>query len=55
MIERIVSRVDDASDATAEVVAGQACYEIGEITWTRIKNDAGLNAACRKVQNLVAG
>jgi len=55
MTERVDRRRNDASDATAEVVARQTRYEIGEITWTQIKNDAGPNAACRKVRNLVAG
>ena len=55
MTERVVDRVDDASDATAEVVARQTCYEIGKITWTRIKNDAGPNEACRKAWDLLTG
>jgi len=36
LIERVVGRVDDASDATPVVVARQLMLETGEIAWPKI-------------------
>ncbi|MEQ9125455.1 MAG: AAA family ATPase [Alphaproteobacteria bacterium] len=42
---RIADRTGDASDATPDVAARQADYELGEIDWTRIEaNDHALDA-----------
>lgn len=38
-IERVEARRGDASDATADVVARQAAYDLGDMAWHRI--DAG--------------
>jgi aminoglycoside phosphotransferase family enzyme/predicted kinase len=54
MTERVDRRRDDASDATAEVVARQTRYETGEITWTRFKNDAGPDAVLSETRRLFA-
>lgn len=40
-IARVEARRDDASDATAEIVARQAAYDLGPITWHRIDASRG--------------
>jgi predicted kinase len=55
MCERVDQRRDDASDATAEVVARQARFETGEITWTRFENHGAPDAILGKMRDLVAG
>jgi len=54
MTERVDHRRDDASDATAEVLARQTRYETGRITWTRFKNDAGPDAVLSETRRLLA-
>jgi predicted kinase len=34
--KRVSSRLDDASDATAEVVEQQFAYDVGKVTWKRL-------------------
>lgn len=38
--QRVQTRKGDASDATADVVDRQLTYDLGEITWTRLRADA---------------
>jgi aminoglycoside phosphotransferase family enzyme/predicted kinase len=54
MTERVDHRRDDASDATAEVVARQTSYETGKITWTRFQNDGGPDAVLGAIGELFA-
>jgi predicted kinase len=36
LVSRVNARIDDASDATAEVVARQLAYDLGRLDWQRV-------------------
>ncbi|WP_348770667.1 AAA family ATPase [Azospirillum sp. TSO35-2] len=42
-VDRVANRRNDASDATADVVQRQECYDLGTVDWTRL--DSGRVAA----------
>ena len=49
---RIASRIGDASDATPDVAARQAEYELGRIDWRRIDSGEGAATAARAALEL---
>lgn len=52
--ERVTARTGDASDATADVVARQLDYDLGDISWHRLDASGGLDTLCEKARNLIA-
>ena len=50
---RVTARTGDASDATADVVARQLHYELGDITWHRLDAGGVFEALCRKAAALI--
>jgi hypothetical protein len=46
--DRVTTRKGDASDATADVVARQLDYDLGEMTWHRLDAGGSLEATCAK-------
>ncbi|MFN3744133.1 MAG: AAA family ATPase [Hyphomicrobiaceae bacterium] len=51
---RVTARTGDASDATAEVVARQLEYNLGDITWHRLDAAASLDATRSEAAALIA-
>ena len=51
--DRVTMRKDDASDATADVVARQLTYDLGDITWHRLDASQQFNETCAKAANLI--
>ncbi len=54
-VERVMARRDDASDATAAVVAAQFAEPAGEVTWHRIDASGSLDSAADAMLAAVAG
>lgn len=49
--ERVTTRTGDASDATADVVARQLDYDLGDISWHRLDASGDLEALCESAQS----
>lgn len=52
--ERVTARTGDASDATADVVARQLDYDLGDISWHRLDASGDLDTLCEQARNLIA-
>jgi aminoglycoside phosphotransferase family enzyme/predicted kinase len=52
--DRVTARKGDASDATADVVARQLDYDLGEISWQRLDAGGDLEVLCEKARDLIA-
>ncbi len=51
--DRVTARTGDASDATADVVARQLGYDLGDITWHRLDAGGTFEATCAKAVALI--
>jgi hypothetical protein len=49
LLKRVASRIGDASDADADVVAHQLTYDIGPIAWTRIDASRSVESLRREI------
>jgi uncharacterized protein len=54
LVDRIRARGLDASDATEEVVRGQAASDPGPLTWTRLDAGGEADAVHRALRGVVA-
>jgi len=54
-LARVVDRVGDASDATADIVRRQAAYDIGEMTWEIIPANGPPGEVAAIARRLIAG
>jgi predicted kinase len=52
--DRVTARIDDASDATADVVARQLDYDLGDISWHRLDASGDLDALCERARDIIA-
>jgi uncharacterized protein len=54
LAERVNARRDDASDATADVLAGQAQEDLGEMSWHRLDASKSTDALAAEARALIA-
>ena len=55
LVDRVTGRMDDASDATADLVRAQVRDPLGEIEWTRLDASAPLEALASAATDAVDG
>jgi hypothetical protein len=55
LVDRVTVRMDDASDATADLVRAQVRDPLGEIEWTRLDASAPLEALASAATDAVDG
>ena len=52
--DRVTARTGDASDATADVVARQLEYDLGDISWYRLDASGDIDTLCENARNFIA-